>query len=89
MLRPLLARGSEGAQDVIGMLDAYGLGKEDLMETMKEVRSVLLSCLVLFCHILSCLVLSYLIMPCLALSCLVLSVMSCLVPSYLAFSCYV
>ena len=38
MLRPLLSRGSEGAQDVIGMLDAYGLGKEDLMETMKEMQ---------------------------------------------------
>ena len=25
-------------QDVIGMLDAYGLGKEDLMETMKDMQ---------------------------------------------------
>ena len=38
MLRPLVARGGEGAQDVIGMLDAYGLGKDDLMETMKEMQ---------------------------------------------------
>jgi replication factor C subunit 1 len=38
LVQPLVARGSEGAEAVIALLDAYGLSKDDFMETMREMQ---------------------------------------------------
>jgi hypothetical protein len=40
LLQPLLKRGSDGAEEVVKMLDAYGLSKDDFMETMKDLQFV-------------------------------------------------
>lgn len=41
LLRPLLAKGKDGCEEVISMLDEYGLTKDDFTESMREMQFVL------------------------------------------------
>jgi replication factor C subunit 1 len=40
MLQPLLKKGSDGAEEVVKIMDTYGLSKDDFMETMKDLQFV-------------------------------------------------
>ena len=40
LLQPLLRGGAEGATSVVTLLDAYGLSREDFIESMKELQFV-------------------------------------------------
>lgn len=40
LLQPLLKQGSDGAEEVIRILDTYGLSKDDFMETMKDLQFI-------------------------------------------------
>jgi replication factor C subunit 1 len=38
LLHPLTTKGSEGADEVMEVLDSYGFSRDDFMETMKEMQ---------------------------------------------------
>lgn len=40
LLAPLKARGSDGVEDVLLILDSYGLSRDDMFETIKELQLI-------------------------------------------------
>eukprot|EP01041_Mallomonas_annulata_P001643 gene1643-3182_t len=41
LLQPLLSRGSDGVDEVVALLESYGLSKEDFSETLKDLQFII------------------------------------------------
>ena len=44
LIIPLIQKGTEGVPEVIALLDAYGLSRDDFIESMKDLQMVKANC---------------------------------------------